>query len=256
MAWSWIQSNSGTNSSGASLTVSYTSNVSSGTKLICAVSVSTTSGSSPVTSVQDAALNSMTQVGGALNSGNCWVGLYAMDTPAGDVGTQPAIKVSLSDNNGCSVLIQEVSGLLAGNTTAMVDGTAATNTGSSALTAPSGTYSTTAANEYLLAVFGDNGGPETVTKPSRFTTTDTHSVNANGSANCLAAYVNSSGGSGEGGTNAEWSMTGGPYWGNILVAFKLGSGVTSGPALPQQYRARRPAVVVSNAGWRGAQHSR
>lgn len=32
--------------------------------------------------------------------------------------------------------------------------------------------------------------------------------------------------------------------------------ITSGPALPQQYMGSRPAVVVSGAGWRGANHSR
>ena len=34
------------------------------------------------------------------------------------------------------------------------------------------------------------------------------------------------------------------------------SSFTSGPALPQQFMGSRPAVVVSGAGWRGANHSR
>ena len=127
MAWGWVQSNSAVQGGGGTtFTVSYTTaNVTAGTKLIAAIGFSTAGGG--VTSVTDAAANAMTLVGTAGVAGVNLVYLYAMDTPAGDVGTKRAApsQRTLRLSNGIAMVLQEVSGLAVGNTlAAMVDGTA------------------------------------------------------------------------------------------------------------------------------------
>ena len=74
------------------------------------------------------------------------------------------------------ILLQEVSGLLAGNTTAMADGTLASlgGVGSSGSTG-SPSYTSTASSEFLVSVYGDDGGPLTWTKPAALTS-DANSV--------------------------------------------------------------------------------
>ena len=63
MAWQMLQSASGTSTSAAlTLTVTLGSNATAGTKLIAFIGTDNTSATS-ITSVQDAALNSMTQIG-------------------------------------------------------------------------------------------------------------------------------------------------------------------------------------------------
>src|SRR6185437_2873464 len=210
-----------------------TANVSSGTKLIAAAAVSDQSGlGSTTSSVKDAALNSMTLIGrkSAGSPTAVDVSLWAMDTPAGDVGTKPTLTATATNNSQISILIQEVSGLLAGNTTAMADGTLGSNTGTGGASTGSPTYSSTALNEYLVSVYGDDGGPETWTKPAG-TTSDPNSVNSNAHADCAIAYTNSTNGAEAG----SWALTGtSAQWCTLLVAFKIsgggGGGATPGPA--------------------------
>jgi hypothetical protein len=149
-----------------------------------------------------------------------------MDTPAGDVGTMPTITATFTgatpDN---SILIQEVSGLLAGNTTAMVDGTAGTSTGSGGGNTTSPTYSTTAAGEYLVACFSDNAFTDTVTDPSSPWTSDANNPAGGGVVHVHLSYKNSANGA-ETGAVFNYSNAGADY-SELMVAFKLG-----GPAGP------------------------
>jgi hypothetical protein len=229
VAWSVLQS-AGLLGSGSSTVVTYPSNVSAGTKLIAYFSAF--SGSSiTVTSVKDAANNAMTQVGwlwsGTSGTG---AGIFAMDTPSGDVGTKPVITALMSNGSFGAMVIQEVSGLAAGNTlAAMVDGTAATAAFGAGSSHAQPAYSSSAANEFLVSFCGDQGGPQVMTQPSGYTL-DAHAVNNNGSADCCPAYTNSAGGA-ESGT---WAYSGSTVGSNILaVAFQLApAGTDSGPNSP------------------------
>lgn len=227
MSWSVLQS-AGVLGSGSSTVATYTSNVSAGTKLIAYFSAF--SGSSiTITSVKDAAGNTMTQVGwlwsGTSGTG---AGIFAMDTPAGDVGAKPVITALLSNGSFGAMVIQEVSGLAAGNTlAAMVDGTAATAAFGAGSSHAQPAYSSSAANEFLVSFCGDQGGPQTMTQPAGYTL-DANAVNNNGSADCCPAYANSTGGA-ESGT---WAYSGSTVGSNILaVAFQL-AGTLSGPNSP------------------------
>ena len=120
MAWSVLQSAGQTITN---LAATFTSNVSAGTKIIVALSTSAPGAS--VTSVKDGASNSWTQIATVSEGSYCFGALYALDTPAGDVGTKPTITAVLSGGGSSSYLmVQEVSGLATGNTlAAMCDGT-------------------------------------------------------------------------------------------------------------------------------------
>lgn len=252
MAWSVLQSG-GTASDGMP-TVTYSSNLSAGTKLIAVVTV----GDGTTTAVQDNSSNAFTKVAAiGLNNATSTgeVSLWAVDTPAGDVGTKPTISISRGTNNGGNALVvQEVSGLATGNTLAMIDGTAVTNFGSGT----SGTcsaYSTSAASEYLVACIGTEeqaGGAVTGPTGSTTYTQDAHSQNNTGFATAIPAYGNSTGGA----ETATFTLPS-QSWGTIFAAFKLsGPAVTSGPAPPSRFMAQRPVTVVTSAGWRSGQHSR
>ena len=210
MTWARVQS-AGTNTFGTSLTATFsTANVSSGNKIIAWVG---SSWSDVPTSVKDGAGTSWTSLGSkATGTGSIWV--YGLDVPAGDVGTKPAITVIFPSSNGQSLLVQEVSGLLAGNTTAMIDGTPGTLSGTAASTG-SPTYSSTAANEYLACGYADNNGNSTVTKQGSSWTLDANSQHTFSSVQ--VEYANSTGGAETSGFTT--ANTGG--WAILTVAFKL-----------------------------------
>ena len=170
MAWNHLQSAStaATSSSSNSATVTFTTaNLSSGSKMIIAIGWASGS-TQTVSTVKDGAGNSFTRMAGAPNSGGpSGCDLWQLDTPAGDVGTKPTITVQFSGSGQASLLVQEVSGLATGTTTAAVlDGTAGTKTGSGGSSTGSPTYSSSLSSEYLVTVYGDDGGPETLGTPS------------------------------------------------------------------------------------------
>src|SRR4249920_961861 len=139
MAWSVLQSKSFTNAGSGNVAVTFTTaNLSAGTKIVAWVAVSASSPQTVVSSVKDGALNTWTQLAVASDNTNDALYLFALDTPAGDVGTKPTITATIGSNFGASILVQEVSGLAAGNTSAMLDGTAGVNHGTSAGPATSG----------------------------------------------------------------------------------------------------------------------
>jgi len=230
MAWSVLQSNGASNDTfgGAGPNVAYLSNLSAGTKLIAVVT-----GGSVVSSVKDGALNSFTKIislGLNGNTANGESSVWAMDTPAGDVGTKPTITATEAPSG--SIVIQEVSGLAPGNTlAAMIDGTASTNSGSFNAngSVACGAYSSAAAGEYLLAVEADsqNSTPSgsTTANPTGSTTytKDAHAQTANFIWDAVPAYGNSTGGA----ETASFGITGvnsATSWATFLVAFKLDSG--------------------------------
>ena len=248
MAWSVLQSASAS-ADGTTVSATFTTaNVQSGNKIIACVSGS--GGTGTISSVKDGAGNTWTQIAASQTGTNPRAAIYALDVPAGDVGTKPTLTVTWSAAIGTSILIQEVSGLLSGNTSAMADGTAGTKVGSTSSTG-SPTYSSTASNEYLIACYGDIGNGVTVSTAAGWTA-DAHNVNADTSSNCMVQYKNSTNGSE---TNGYTGADGGG-WAIVEIAFKLpGGGATSGPPV-SLVAVNRPALIVSNAGWRGAGHSR
>jgi hypothetical protein len=226
MAWSVLQSASFTETTAAltSFGVTYGTNLSAGTKLIAVVEASGGgSVSISTTQVKDGAGNSFTKIYAIGLDGNTIQGelsLWAMDTPAGDVGTKPTITATTSSGEfGANILVQEVSGLAVGNTTAaMIDGSAQSVDGPSGATTGSPSYSSTAVNEYLMALYGDNcSSTITWTAPGGYNV-DTHAVNSNSSGDCGVAYKNSTGGTETG----SWSRTNtSSNWAAVLVAFQL-----------------------------------
>lgn len=216
-----------------------TANLSSGTKLIAVIGCDNSGTADVISSVTFGAGNNGTQCG-FLNSTTDLVdvALYAMDTPAGVVGTKPTVTVTFNAGQtpACSLVILEVSGLATGNTTAaMLDGTAATAAFAAAASDAQPSYSSTAANEFLVVCEADNGGPQTVTQPGGYTLNGS-SVTNNGNANAAIAYKNSTGGA-ESGT---WTF-GGTTTGTALlvVAFKIPAGAA--PPLPVSTAVYRPA---------------
>ena len=243
MAWSLVQSNGNSASGVTSLAVQYASNVAAGNKLIA--SAVTSPGT--ISSVKDGAGNSFTQLATVTNSGAPTVvtALFALDVPAGDVGTRPTITVTVSTSAGLALVIEEVSGLLAGNTTAMLDGTAGTATGTTSPTA-NPTYSSTALNEYLVTVFGDQGNNVTYTVPATFTD-DAHSINTSFNADNSLAHKNSTNGA----ETAQYTLNAGDEWATLMVAFKLAA--TAGVSGTVQPRPTVPVPrrVPARGAWRG-----
>ena len=249
MAFTFLQSNS-TGLDPGTAAVTYLNNVASGTKLIAYIC--TAGGGNPqVTQIRDAALNSMTKVGSAfLNNaaGSGELTIWAMDTPAGDVGAKPTLTATQTGGNqSFGMVIQEVSGLAVGNTlAAMIDGTAVGSTGSISANGPiaCGAYSTTAVGEYLVAVGGDlENSTLTWAAPTGSTayTRDTNARNATVILNCVPSFGSSTGGAETASSAITGAGTATP-WATLFVAFKLDTGGTPGvgatPYRPGKSRLR------------------
>jgi hypothetical protein len=226
VAWSVLQSNGAASDTWSGGLAYTTANVQAGTKLIA---YTTNFGNSTITSVKDAALNSMTKLaavslGGA--SANGELAMWAMDTPAGDAGTKPTLTPAFSANNTVSMVIEEVSGLLPGNTTAMLDGGAAaasSGTISANGSIAAGALSSALAGEFLVAVAGDDEtSTVTYATPTGSTTytMDAHAQNATFITTCIPGYGNSTGGA-ETGSFALTGVSGSNHWGVLFAAFKL-----------------------------------
>lgn len=218
---SWVQSKSSTGTA-TTLTVTYTSNVSSGNTLIAYVAQDHNVTFTP-SSVKDGSGNAMVQIGTTVNypgtsgGGSVW----AMNVPAGDVGTKPAITATVSATFGLTMLIQEVSGIATASTSAgFLDGTQGHNTGT-ASPATNGSYSTSAAGEFLVAFYGDSGTTGTLPSSLGAYTADTNNPAAQTNADIVVGYINSSS---NGSQSFSWTFTGTNDWGTILGAFKSSGG--------------------------------
>ncbi len=196
MAWNIIQS-AGSGSVSGNPSATYGSNLSSGTKLVALVGLTANFATSRIpTAVKDAASNSFTCIANSptgQTQGNYppSVSLWVLDTPAGDVGTAPAITATAPASTNHSVLvIMEVSGLKTG--TSVIDGTAgsALQASSASVTQPS--YSDTAASELLFSLAAEGGNNTTVTNSGY--TLDSHSVQGGFGTQFQAGYKNSTGG--------------------------------------------------------------
>ncbi len=243
MAWSHLQGTGAHSGAAATIAATYGSNLTSGSKLIAWIALNASSGTVSVTSVDDGNGNGFSKLGtkslGTKMSLDCW----ALDTPAGDVGTKPTITAHCSGTSsaaGLSIAIEEVSGLMTGTTTAVLDGGAVAflTSASGAASQPVPTYSTTASNEYLTQSYSDDG--ESVS-PTLAGYTGTDGPAANADADLAVVWKNSTGGSETG----SWSVAFGGH--PIIlgaVAFKLPG---ASPLLPPSVRARAGRSTVSPA---------
>ena len=204
--WAFVQSASGS-AFGTTVTATFTTgNVAAGNKIIVAFS----SDAAPAT-VRDAALNNWTLMGTA-SAGSAGVWLYALDVPAGDAGTKPAITATVSGSRDMRILIQEISGLVLGNTTAIIDGTPGTLTGTTAATG-SPAYSTVTAGEYLVCAYGS----AFATAPSAVAGYTLDPASGVGSDSVVSLeYKNSTGGA----ETSGWTGAFTSGWAVVTVAFK------------------------------------
>jgi hypothetical protein len=257
VSWSFVQSASSFGTQRGFEAVAYGSNVSSGNKLVVWTTVKLTTTST----VKDGAGNSWTKLASIGLNGSTANGefaLWALDCPAGDAGTAPTITATFAGSQFGGLLVEEVSGLLAGNTSAMLDGTAGTTSGTLSAGGNAGppSYSSTASNEWLAYGYGDNAGSSNVpswTAPAGYTP-DANGVNGAGVVNIANAYKNSTGTTETG--HYTITLAGGTaLWGEIMVAFKLAAGgaAPSGTVQPRatvtaRSRRRARAAVQSVLG--------
>lgn len=239
MAWSVLQSvshNTAGTPATTNTTTYTTANITSGSKIIAVAASDSAGATTSGCTVGGTAMTKVAEISGA-TGGDVDVSLWALDAPAGVVGTKPSVVITWNTSTNSSILAQEVSGLLAGNTSAMWDGTPATLQATTVLGGQSQpAYTSTAANEYLVAVFGDNGGPETYTVPSGYTG-DTNGVNGNSFDDLTVAYKNSANGAETGTWTFTGTATGAGY---IVVAFKIAAvAAVSGTAPLHLVVARR-----------------
>lgn len=221
MAWSHIQSATNGADGASSIAKAFTTaNLTDGTKILAAVSAFAAS----TTSVHDGASNALVSMGAA-TVGNCHLSLWAMDTPAGDVGIKPTITASAPGAGAIGIVIQEIGGLLAGNTTAILDGTAAAATGTSS-TPATPAYASAAAGEYLVSVYGD---PETNT--TTWTPPGSPWATDPGQNGTFITSVGISYKDSTGGTESDgYTINNSESWAILMVAFQLAStNPTSGP---------------------------
>jgi hypothetical protein len=217
-----LQSVSQTSSTLTATTAAFGSALTSGTKLIAYVQVDATA--TPST-VKDTAGNSFTQILAYTTNATSHAYIYVLDTPAGDVGTKPTVTLTCTGTaNGIAILVQEVAGLAPGTTAgACLDGSAGLANASpvTTFTWSWGAYSSTLANEYLVAFYGDTGdgsGTSNTTPPGY--TADANNISSNANEDLRVYYKNSTGGA-ETVTNESVTDTGSIAWNTVLVAFKL-----------------------------------
>lgn len=196
------------------------------TKILCGVSMGT-GVTTNVTGMQDGSGNVMIKIA-AVTDASVDLELWAMDTPAGDIGTTPTITVSVSPGANINMLLEEVGNLAVGNTlAAMIDGIAGTNISNNIAIPNNVAYSSTAVGEYLALLGADDGESITYTIPTGYVD-DPNSINNVTSSALSIAHKSSTGGSES--THYTTSSTE-PEWAQILVAFKS-AGSTPPPAVP------------------------
>lgn len=235
-----LQSASGTAAATSVPATFSTANLSAGSKIIAFVSVGATSAPA-LTGCTATGSNVLTQMG-TINQANARIYIFAVDATgdgshASMVGTKPTVTATCGSTVGLGIVIQEVPGLLAGNTTAVLDGSPGTLTGATATTG-SPAYSDTVAGQYKVSAYGDFGTGFTVATAAGWTP-DPNNVNASTNSDCLVQYRASTGGTdADGFTNAD---TGG--WAIVEVAFKLASASAGTPGVPYSFPAMRTELI-------------
>lgn len=222
MAWSRLQSAHSAVGFG-NATATFGSNLTAGSTMIA---VAITEGTGFTTSgVADPSSNAFVKMAAqALGGTRGEISLWALNTPAGDAGTAPGIKMTASGGTNSLIFIQEVSGLATGATlAALMDGTPGGWSGSvnNNGTTTNPTYSSTAASEYLVSAatgstLSFSSGPAGMTQ-------DANELAASGgNFGVYFAYANSTNGA----ETAVWTrgaVGGADQAGTILGAFKLSS---------------------------------
>lgn len=240
MAWSVLQSAVAPCAFGTAIEANpatFGSNCSAGTVLLAFVQVNTNNVGS-VSTVKDGAGNSFTKIYEFQTVNAVIASVWAMVTPAGDVGIKPAITATTSNPNAWAggILIQEVSGIQA-----VADGSPASVAGTASPTG-SPSYSTTAASEYLVAYYADNSTSSstvTWTAPGGYST-DAHSVNGSTTGgNQAVCYKNSTNGAEAG--SFTWTTTGTDNTVVVLAAFQLAPVVVAGRSLIVPQAVKRAA---------------
>ena len=236
MTYNVIQSAKGTAVASLTCSATYGTNLSSGSKLIAWIIAASTSALTPISSVKDTAGNTFTQlaaVSGA-SGGATEALLYALDTPAGDVGGTTIVTATFtSDATDIAIYVQEVSGLLAGNTSAMLDSAGAASVQETpAASQAQPAYTSHASGEYLTSFLGDNGNSVTWALAG-YNISDANNIQGNTNNDLVVGYKASTNGA-ETGT---WVATGTPTGSCLIVAaFQLAAGGAVTPAasaLPQ-----------------------
>jgi hypothetical protein len=130
----------------------------------------------------------------------------------------------------------------------------ATNTGSNAgsTAVSSGSAAPAGSGALYFGAMSDNTGlnPETITL--NWASGTQQFVNTNGAGLFACAAADSITGSGA--QTAAWTLGDSTAWVAAIAVYE--SAAAAGPALSPQFTGRVPVTVVTNAGWRGAQHSR
>lgn len=183
-----------------------------------------------IVSVKDGNNNSFTKIG-EIDPVSSFpapsIGIWALATPAGDVGTKPTITATPSTLGTFAggLIIQEISGISAAGdgtpgTVQVVLGTGGGSTGNP-------TYSSNAAGEYLLSVYGDaNGDGRTWTAPGGYTTDANSFTNGNSSGGNLAVCYKDSTGAAESGAFTASSASASDSAAVIMGALDFPGGTT------------------------------
>jgi hypothetical protein len=231
VAWSVLQSaaTAATGSSGTSVSTSFaTANLTAGSTIIAAFSAASSS-TTPTTPTATCGGVSMVLLAQGTSTGGVGsqtlTALFALNTPAGQVGTQPTVQGQWTHGAFTSMVIEEVSGLITSTTQAgFTDGTPAVKVNTSGTNpATSASYSSTASNEFLIFVYGDDGGPATLGALSTGYSTDTNNVSANSHSDLGIGYKNS----GNGSESASWALSG-----SLAGQVTILTGIQLAPAAP------------------------
>lgn len=232
------QSASGQASPGP-LTVTYPSNLTAGSKMLAYVQASDpVAANYPGVTVADSHGNSFTLLAQALSQDftghNTRLTVWGLDTPTADAGTAQAITATLTGSGSqyATMLIQEVPNLLAGNAPAIAvaaptDGVPVNITGDAGgpgLTTGSPPYSSSAAGEFLVSVYCDDGAFKTAggctwTAPITWNY-DAASTNSSAGGDLAVGYKKSTGGAETGSWTVTVPTMTGTDWAVIMVAFQ------------------------------------
>lgn len=221
--WSVRQSVSKSTATLTATTPAFGTPLISGSKLIAYTSSTLGMNAS---SVHDSNGNAFTAVD-SFTTANQETHIWVLDTPAGDVGTTPTVTATWTGTaNGSAIVVQEVTGLLAG--TSCLDGTAGHSSANGAnLTVAGssvalGAYSSAAAGELLVILWADSGDTigSTGTTPSGYTA-DASNISSDSNDDVRVYYKDSTGGSE---SPANITVAGGNNifdYATAFVAFKL-----------------------------------
>lgn len=247
MPWARLQSGSVSTGTGTTGVKAFTTALTAGSTLIAACAAF----SGVTTGVRDTAGNSFVKiasVGFSAVTANGETSLWALNTPAGDAGAVTTVTATAASGvSGVGLLIQEVSGLALGATlAALADGTPGVLGSSGTGSKGPPVYASTAAGEYLVSVYGDNGSGTTFTVPAGYTA-DTANLSGSANDDIGIAYKNSTAGTEAG----SWTLAGSSStWGMLLVAFQLAS--SAAPRKAQDLRLRTAVLAGGSSRAGGA----